>query len=345
MGGVRGSFHAVLLAGGSGTRFWPASRVRRPKQLLALGGSRTLLADAWARARRIAPPARIWVAAPRALVPAIREALPELRDDRCIVEPTPRDTAPAVLLATATVARHDASAVVGLFPTDQLVRDERRFAAAVRAAAAAAAAEEGTLICLGVPATRPETRFGWLECAAPPRAGRAVPVTRFVEKPDARRARRFLRSGRHVWNAGMFVWRARDFLDEASRVAPDVARPVLPHLAGARGAWPRARRVSVDYAVMERARRVAVVPLDAGWDDLGSWDAAARRSGERDRPLVVDSPGTVVFGDQRVVAVVGVPDTVVVDTPDAVLVVARSQAERVREIVELLRRAGRTELL
>jgi mannose-1-phosphate guanylyltransferase len=343
MGGVRGRFHVVLLAGGSGTRFWPASRASRPKQLLALGGDRTLLAQAWARLGRLARPSRMWVVAPRALVRAIRAELPGLRNDRLIVEPEPRDTAPAACLATEVVRRHDPSAIVGLFPTDHVVRDGRRFAEAV--GAAVGAARDGALVCLGVRPTSPETRYGYLRTAAPPRRGRAVAVDRFVEKPDAATARRYVRSGRYLWNGGMFVWSAAAFLDEAARVAPDVVEPVVAHLDGRRSAWGRARRTSIDYAVMERARRVAVVPLDAGWDDVGSWDAAARLAGPGDDGFVVDSPGTVVFSRGRAVAVVGVPDAVVVDTPDAVLVVARDAAERVREVIERLRRAGRTELL
>jgi mannose-1-phosphate guanylyltransferase len=343
VGGARAAFHAVLLAGGSGIRFWPASRARRPKQLLALAGPRSLLADAWSRARRIADASRIWVVVPRALARSVRAELPGLRRDRLIVEPSPRDTAPAVCLATATIGRHDPAAIVGLFPTDHVVRDERRFARAV--AVAIDAARDGTLVCLGVPAASPETRFGWLRCAEPPQPDRAVPVARFVEKPDAARARRFVRSGRYLWNGGMFVWRADAFLAEAARVAPEVAGPVAEHLDGRRGAWDRARRVSVDYAVMERARRVAVVPLEAGWDDLGSWDAAARLTGPVEDPLVIDSPRTAVFGRGRAVAVVGVPDVVVVDTKDALLVVARGRAEGVREVVERLRRAGRADLL
>jgi mannose-1-phosphate guanylyltransferase len=338
--------HVVLLAGGSGTRFWPLSRERRPKQLLALAGPEPLLTAAWKRARRLAPVSRIWVAAPRRLVSPVRRLLPALRQDRLIVEPSPRDTAPAISLACATVAGLDPEAVVGIFPTDQVVRDLDAYVAAVRVAARSA--QSGRLVCLGIRPDRPATGFGYLRCARKPLRGRATAVARFVEKPDEATARRFVRSGRYLWNGGMFLWRARRFLDEAGRTAPEVLDPVLRHLAGKRGAWARARRVSVDYAVMERAKDVVVVPLDAGWDDVGSWDAAARWRGptspDEGPRILLDSPGAAVFGGDRLVAVVGVAGVVVVDTPDALLVVGRGGSEKVRRVVEQLK-AGRLEKL
>jgi mannose-1-phosphate guanylyltransferase len=341
------AFHVVLLAGGSGTRFWPQSRADRPKQLLALAGGQPLLVQSWERARKLAPAARIWVVTPAALAGAVRGLLPRLSRSNLIVEPTPRDTAPAVALACSTVAARDPAAIMAVLPTDHVVRRLAPFVRAVRVAAAAAAG--GALVCLGVEPDRPATGFGYLRCAAPPRAGRAVPVVRFVEKPSLARARRFLRSGNYLWNAGMFVWRAGSFLDELDRTAPRILRAVRAHLGGRRGAWQRAPRLSVDYAVMERARRVELVPLAAGWDDVGSWQAAARlreqRGPDAEDTLLVDSPGSVAFGAGRLIAVVGLPQAIVVDTPDALLVVARDSAERVKQVVDELRRRGRRELL
>lgn len=335
--------HAVLLAGGSGTRFWPWSRADRPKQFLALTGGEPLLVEAWRRARALVPPSRIWVVAPKPLARQVRRLLPALRADRLVVEPEPRDTAPAIVLACAAVAREHPMAVAAVFPTDHVVRDERAFVAVVEVAAEAA--RRGGLVCLGVRPDRPATGFGYLECAARPSGRRAVPVTRFVEKPKLARARSFLRSGRHLWNAGMFVWRVDRFLAEAGRVAPAVTAPVLAHVAGERRAWRRAERRSVDYAVMERARGVQVVALDAGWDDVGSWDAAARLRAEAPdaRAVVrVDSEGSAVFGEGgRLVALVGVPGVVVVDTEDALLVVHRDRAEQVRAVVNALVSTGR----
>lgn len=336
-----GALHVVLLAGGSGTRFWPRSRKDCPKQFLALAGRRPLIVDTWRRARRLAPAERIWVVAPAALQRGIREALPELHRDRIVVEPSPRDTAPAIALACTRVARRDPSAVTAVFPTDHVIEDVRAFRDAVRLAARTA--RDGGLVCLGVRPTRPATGFGYLECAPSESGTAAMRVKKFVEKPDRVRAERYVRSGRFLWNAGMFVWRADRFLGEVRRVAPAIDRAVNAFADGDPGAWSRATRKSVDYAVMEQAEDVRAVRLDAGWDDVGSWDAAARlrENAGRDgggEQILVSSPGTVVFGGERLVAVVDVPNVAVVDTPDAVLVVSRDSAERVREVTDRLRR-------
>ncbi|MCP3978811.1 MAG: NTP transferase domain-containing protein [bacterium] len=344
----RAPLHVVLLAGGSGTRFWPMSRTARPKQLIALTGKRTLLQESWRRARDRVPPSRLWVAAPARLADAIRAELPRLRSDRLILEPSPRDTGPAVALACATVARADPRAVAAVLPTDHVIPDGDEFARSLRVAADAA--EKDALVCLGIRPDRPATGFGYLKCAAKPVRGRAGTVERFVEKPDAARARRFVRSGRYLWNAGMFIWRVERFLDELACTAPAIARAVDGHLAGKARAWNRATKLSVDYAVMEKAEGVRVVPLDAGWDDVGSWDAAARlrealASPGPDAPILVDSPGSVVFGEGRLVAVVDAPDIAVVDTPDALLIVSRKGSEKVRRVVEELKTRKRDDLL
>ncbi len=348
--GVRRSpaeLHVVLLAGGSGTRFWPLSRKDRPKQFHAFGGKHSLLRQTWERVRRLAPASRIWVVAPRDLRTAVRRELDGLRPDRLVVEPSPRDTGPAIGLACARIAKRDPGAIAAVFPTDHLVRDTRRFVSAVRLAAREATS--GSLVCLGVQPDRPATGFGYLRCASRPVRGRVVEVSSFVEKPDIARARRFLRSGKYLWNAGMFVWRCESFLDEMARAAPAMARAVRAVADGKTARWTRAPRKSVDYAVMEHARRVRVVPLDAGWDDVGSWDTASslfEESGSASREAVlIGSEGSVVLADGRVVALVDVPGVTVVDTEDAVLVVSRGSSERVREVLEELRRRRRKDLL
>ncbi|MDX1387690.1 MAG: mannose-1-phosphate guanylyltransferase [Acidobacteriota bacterium] len=341
------SFHVLLLAGGSGTRLCPLSRARRPKQFLSLVGRDPLLLSTWKRARKLARVDRIWVVAPAPLVADVRSVLPDLGEDRLIVEPSPRDTAPAIALACATVARVDPDAVVGVFPTDHVIRDVPAFTATV--GRAVAAAERGALVCLGIRPDRPATGFGYLKCATRPKGVKDVPVERFVEKPKLARAKRFLASGRYLWNGGMFVWRISRFFEELERTAPETARAVQVFVGGRWGAWSRTRKISVDYAVMEKAKGVRVVPLDAGWDDVGSWDAAARlreEAGIRERDQVVlDSPGSKVFGGDRTVVVVGVPGAVVVDTPDALLVVDRSRSEDIKKIVDELRRRRRKDLL
>ena len=342
-----GRLHVVILAGGSGTRFWPLSRAKRPKQFLPLAGKVSLLRGTWDRARKLVPVERIWTVAPRALAAAVLRELPKLRRDRLVVEPSPRDTAPAIALACSVIARHDPGAIAAILPSDHVIRDTSAFKRVV--AVACRAAQGGALVCLGIAPDRAATGFGYLKLGARPRPGFASPVLEFVEKPDAMRARRFLRSGRYLWNAGMFVWRIERFLEELASVAPELHRQTAAVAAGSPGAWRRVPKISLDYAVMEKASDVAVVPLDAGWDDLGSWDAAARHAslepGRGGARVMVGSEGTVVFGGRRLVAVLDVPGVVVVDTPDALLVLSRAASERTREIVQALTSLGREDVL
>lgn len=344
---LQSPLHVVLLAGGSGTRFWPLSRVKRPKQFLSLAGKRSLLRDTWDRARRIVPAERLWVVAPRALASAVRHELKELRRDRMVVEPTPRDTAPAIALACAVIARHDPRAITAVFPSDHVMSDTGAFKRAV--AVACRAARGGALVCLGIAPDRAATGFGYLKVGARPRRGVASPVLRFVEKPDAKRAARFLRSGQYLWNAGMFVWRNERFLEELRRVAPELYRATAAVAAGSRDAWSIAPKISLDYAVMEKADGVVVVPLEAGWDDMGSWGAAARATASgatgRGARVILGSDGAVVFGGKRLVAILDLPGVVVVDTPDALLVVSRESSEKMKSVVDAVRAAGRVDLL
>ena len=344
----RDELHCVILGGGGGTRFWPLSRAARPKQLLPLAGGAPLVVATWRRLRALVPASRIWVVVPRALAAGVRRHLPRLDPRNLVLEPAPRDTAPAVTLACAVIEARRPGAIVGVFPADHVVRDERAFSRSMRTAVRAASG--GALVCLGIVPDRPATGFGWLRCAKTKTGRGVLDVERFVEKPDLATARRFLRTRRYLWNAGMFVWRAARFLSEVARTAPEILRGIERHRAGRPRAWSALPRKSVDYAVMEKAIGVRAVPLRAGWDDVGSWDAAARWLGAaggtgRGAPILLASPRTAVVGATRLVAVVGVPDAVVVDTPDALLVVARDHAEQVREVVAELVRRGRPDLL
>ena len=323
------------------------SRAKHPKQFLALAGKVSLLRATWDRARTMVPAERIWAVAPRMLAAAVRRELPGLRRDRLVLEPSPRDTAPAIALACSVIAKNDPNATAAILPSDHVIRDTAAFKRAVAVASRAAAA--GSLVCLGIAPDRAATGFGYLKLGAPGRAGVASPVVAFVEKPDAARARRFLKSGRYLWNGGMFVWRVDRFLDELARVAPEVYRATASVAAGSPASWRNAPRISVDHAVMEKASRVAVVPLDAGWDDLGSWDAAARHTSPgqdgHGKRLMIGSDGAVVFGGTRFVAILDLPGVVVVDTKDALLVLPRASSEKVKSVLEAVRSAGRADLL
>jgi mannose-1-phosphate guanylyltransferase len=355
--------HAVIMAGGSGTRFWPASREARPKQLLALG--RTDEALLTATARRISslvPPDHVHVVTNARLRDATLAALPGVPAGNVLLEPVGRNTAPCVAWATATVARRAPDAVVAVLPADQAIADEAAFVDTLRRAVEQASL--GTITTIGIVPTRPETGYGYIEAGddLPPHARRVV---RFVEKPDRARAEAYLAGGRHVWNAGMFFFRASDMLREIARHLPDVQAGIsrideasaTPRAAEVlREVFPALPSISIDHGVMEKAEALAVVPGDFGWSDVGSWDAAwdlaakdaAGNAGGADDVVFVDASGNLVRaleGRGRMIALVGVKDLVVVQTDDAVLVIPKDRAQDVRAVVEELKRRGRADLV
>ncbi|MGI8697268.1 MAG: mannose-1-phosphate guanylyltransferase [Mycobacteriales bacterium] len=365
-------FYAVIPAGGSGTRLWPMSRASHPKFLLDLGGGRSLLRATIDRLGPLAPQDRIYVVTGAAHVRAIAGQLPDVPGPNLLVEPGPRDSAPAIGLAAALIHRRDPDAVMGSFAADHLVRDRAAFEAAVRAAAGAAAA--GYLVTVGLRPTGPETGYGYLRRGDPidgptgdPGARTAYHAEEFKEKPSAATAERYVADGDYLWNASMFVWRTDAFLAELQRQQPDLSAGLGRIVAAWDGpdrdrvlgeVWAGLPKINVDQGVMEdaaRRGRVATVPASLGWDDVGDWDTIARvlpRDGDgvvtmRDGPVVcIDSRNTLVAGDSgRVVAVVGVDDLVVVDTDDALLVCRRDHAQQVKAVVDDLNRRGRTDLV
>lgn len=350
------SLSALVLAGGSGTRFWPASRRARPKQLLALEGDRSLLQSTVDRLAPLVPSERVWVATTAALAAAVRAQLPELPTHHVLVEPALRNTAPAIGFALGALPAEAAAGVVAVLPSDHRVGDAAAFRATLERAAAAAVADDRVL-ALGVVPRWPETGFGYLELGESlPGAAGVRRVERFREKPDRATAEAWFASGRHLWNAGIFVFRAGTLLAAIDRHAPEIGAG----LAAIRRQPERAAElyaalpsISIDYAVMERLDGLATLPLDCGWDDLGSWQAlydllAADASGNRARgaSVAVEARDNLLFAaDGGAIAVLGVEGLVVVRTADAVLVAPRERAQEVRRLVDELERAGRADLL
>jgi len=358
--------HAIVMAGGSGTRFWPASRATLPKQLLPLAGDRTLLEDTVARVAGLVPPERTMVVTAARLLDAVRRQLADVPEDGLVGEPCKRDTAPCIGLAALLVARHDPDATLVVMPSDHVIRPAAAFQAAIRQAEALVAASPGRLVTFGVRPTYPAESFGYIQQGEPlPVAAGEAPAHRvasFKEKPPAAVARDYLAAGNYLWNAGIFVWKAATILSALAERQPDC----LAHLRAIAAAWdgPGRERVfaeefaaikgiSIDYAVLEHARDVAVIEAPFAWDDLGGWSAAARQrqADERGntfvgRHLDIDSRNTIVqAGDGHLVVTLGLEDMLVVHTPDATLVADRSREEEVRKVVAELERRGWTEFL
>jgi mannose-1-phosphate guanylyltransferase len=361
-------FYAVIPAGGSGTRLWPASRAVHPKFLHHLTGSeRTLLQATVDRLEPLAPAARTYVVTGVAHAVGVSRQLPALPVDNILVEPSPRDSCAAIGLAAMVIARREPTAVMGAFAADHLVRHQDRFVAAVRAATDTAA--DGYLTTIGITPTSPETGYGYLRCAGRLGDGPAKLVGEFKEKPTREVAVEYVASGRYLWNASMFVWTVEAFLAELARQQPELHAGLTkiveawdtPRREAVLGeVWPTLPKISVDYAVMEgaaAASRVATVQCDLGWTDVGDFNALGEvlpadatgnvvitGDGTGDT-LVLDSHDMVLVPRSgRMIAALGVSDLIVVDTPDAVLVCPRNRAQDVKELVEKLRESGRHDL-
>jgi mannose-1-phosphate guanylyltransferase len=354
--------HALILAGGSGTRFWPASRRDRPKQLLALTGGEILLRQTLERIAPLCGREHVQVATGRHLVEATLAAMPELSRSQLLVEPVARNTAPCIGWAAAVVARSDPDAVVMVFPSDQHVSDAEAFRETV--ARAVDHAQTGVITTIGIRPTRAETGYGYIEAALGP--GPVHRVARYLEKPDRATAEKLYASGKHWWNAGMFFFRARDMLAAIEQHLPALAEGLAALDAGAAEGrelevaarvFPGLPAISIDHGVIEQVSELAVVPGDFGWSDVGSWLAAAelaeRDVDDNDAPagsVLVDARRNHVvdarpIGPRRVIALVGVSDLVVVETDDALLVVHRDATQRVREVVDQLRERGDDDLV
>jgi mannose-1-phosphate guanylyltransferase / mannose-6-phosphate isomerase len=352
----------VILSGGSGSRLWPLSREMYPKQLLALTGAKTMLQDTLARVAGIegaGAPIIVCNEAHRFMVAEQMRALP-ISAAAIILEPVGRNTAPAVALAALQALKIDPLAVLIVAPADHVIRDVKAFHRAAEVALAQAAA--GKLVTFGIVAYAPETGYGYIRRRSMPgeSARQAYPVAEFVEKPPLELARQFVESGSYYWNSGIFVFQAARYIEELRHFAPDIlsvataahsaASTDLDFVRVDKAIFETSRSDSIDYAVMEKTRDAMVVPLDAGWSDVGSWSSLCDA-------LPSDEQGNVLLGDvlvhdvqdcyvhatSRLVAAVGMADHVIVETKDAVLVAPKARVQDVKELVNLLKKAARSE--
>jgi mannose-1-phosphate guanylyltransferase len=352
--------HAMIMAGGGGTRFWPRSRRARPKQFLTLAGDKSLLQQALERVEALATAERTWVITAEAYSRETARQLPELTDDRIVGEPCGRDTAPCIGLGAALIARRDPHAVMIVTPADHVIEPVQEFRRAAQVAAQTAEEHPSALVTFGIPPTHPATGYGYIHRGPEVARRQGISVCHvrgFKEKPPADIAEQYVASGEYYWNSGIFVWKAATVLAALREQRPalfDAVDRVAdawdgPHRAEVlRREYEAAERVSIDYAVMEHARDVLVVQAPYRWDDVGSWLALERmHPQDADGNTVLaehcglNTTGCVVVGDpHRLIATVGVKDLLIVQDGDAVLVADRRDEGAVKQLVDLLKKKG-----
>lgn len=353
--------HAVIMAGGSGTRFWPLSRTTRPKQFLRLVSSRSLIQSVYDRCLPIVPAERFWVVTNASLVDQVAEDLPEIPRKHLLGEPCQRNTAPCIGLAATLIAAHDPDAVMLVMPADHVIQPVDQFQNAVRIAEQLVSEESERLVLFGVQPRSPATGYGYIE------QGSAIStcvfeVQSFREKPDFATAEEYVASGRFLWNAGIFVWRARTILECLNQLAPEIAAEleILNSVSGTTQweqqlaeSFARMPSISIDYAVLEQARDVAVVTTEFEWDDIGSWEAMARLNRQDangntviGRACTVDANDNILYSTEgHVIAVQGIKNCIIVQTPDATLVADRKDDNAIRQLVERLKEQGFDDIL
>jgi mannose-1-phosphate guanylyltransferase len=361
--------YAVIMAGGSGTRFWPESRDLRPKQLLKFVGQRSMIQATVDRLDGLVPSDRVLIATNQRQAAAIAEQLPQLPPSSLLLEPYKRDTAPCIALAAAHLVRRDPHAVMAVMPSDHVIRPTEIFQQAIQRAADLVAESPDCIVTLGIKPTYPAESFGYIErgermpfSGENQSAAAVFQVVRFREKPKTEAARQFLAAGNYYWNAGIFVWRAATILDYLQRFEPDLYARVQT-IAAAIGTneyqavlereFAAIKGVSIDYAVMEHAENIAVIEAPFEWDDVGSWQSLARLAGADDsgntisgRHIGIDTRGTIVrTDDEHLVVTIGLEDCIVVHTSDATLVARKQDEEKVREVARQLAERGWRELL
>jgi mannose-1-phosphate guanylyltransferase len=355
------NFYPVILAGGRGTRFWPLSRKKRAKQLLALDGKQTMIQQTVARLLPLAPAKNFWIITNEDLRPAIAKQLPKLPKTQVLAEPVGRNTAPAIGLAAFLLLQKAPDAIIGMFPSDHVIADEKRYRETLERGIEVAAAG-ANIVVLGVRPNRAETGYGYIETGGLFQ-GDALHVRRFTEKPNAERAAEFVAAGSYFWNSGMFLWSARTLVEALKEHLPKTAS-LLGKIAETYGTrrfaatfkrlYPECENISVDYAVLEprsakgeEAGNIYCLPADFGWNDLGSWTALHEHHTAKSTPpegnlvegsavFLLNARGNYIHAPGKFVAVVGVTDVVVVETPDALLITTRQQAQDVGKVVKYL---------
>lgn len=349
--------YAVVMAGGGGTRLWPAARQESPKQLQRLIFEQPLIAETVQRLRGHFAADRILIVTAQRYAAAIAEILPELPAENILSEPFGRNTAAAIALAAFAIARQDEAAVFSVFPADHVILHAQVLYRAIDFGAELA--RQHRVVDIGVPPSHPETGYGYIELGgevAQHDSLQAYRVQRFVEKPDRATAERYLQAGTYIWNSGMFVWQASSFLEALRQYLPETYQALAPVAGGSWedlcSAYERIPDISVDYGIMERVSDVVAIPADFGWRDVGDWAALYdlmekdAQGNATDGPHVtIDSQGCLLLSPHRLIAAVGLRDLVVVDTADALLIIPRDRTQEVKQVLERLKQQGGTRYL
>lgn len=351
--------HAVIMAGGSGTRFWPQSRKERPKQLLRLAGPKTMIQDTVDRVSGFIASQETWVVTNRGQAVETARQLPDVPAGQILIEPCGRNTAPCIGLAAIRLLEQDPKAVMLVMPADHVIGTKAQFEAAVKRAMGIVEADPKALVLFGVPPTYPATGFGYIERGKPlANQTASFQVASFREKPTREKADQFVATGQFYWNCGIFVWRAERLLEALKGHEPEIHQKLL-ELRPAIGTanwddaldelFPKMKSISIDYAVLERAPGVSVVEAPFSWDDVGSWEALPRLLGEEENHNTVDgkfcglkTKGCIVRStvEDHLVATIGMVDCIIVHTPDATLVARKDDPEAVKELVALIEKKG-----
>ena len=357
---------ALIMAGGSGTRFWPKSRKTQPKQLLPILARRTLLEDTVDRLEGLIPPEAIFVITTAEQLAAIREVMPSISipEENVIPEPEGRDTAACIGLGTCLIAKRDRRATIAVLPADHHISPTKDFQRTL-SAAASLAQSIGGLVTFGIRPTYPATGYGYIHRGKRLKdfkEAKAFKVAEFKEKPDKKTAKKFLRSGEFYWNSGIFVWKAGSILSAIEEFLPPLHRGLqtinsalgTPQEAETiRQIYPRLPKISIDYGVLEKAKNVLVIEAAYEWDDLGAWPALVRLRGADDegntilaKHIGIDTSDTLVLAeDEHLVATIGTQGLIIIQTPDATLVVSKARAQEVKDLVEKMKEAGLKEYL
>ncbi|MBI3495604.1 mannose-1-phosphate guanylyltransferase [Candidatus Berkelbacteria bacterium] len=356
---LRDHFYLVIMAGGTGTRLWPKSRTATPKQFQKILGSETLLKTTFKRVSKlVADPDHIFVSTNRACAAMVRKELPELPRKNLIIEPEPRNTAPAMAVAAWVISKRDPQAIVATAPSDHVVLNKKKYYQAIEQGIRVLTRDPNQLITVGIKPTYAETGYGYIKLGAPYRAklksqilnpkSQIFQVAKFVEKPSEKTAKQYLASGSYLWNASYFMWTAEHFLELVAQFLPEVSKR-LPQYPEYFASFPN---VAIDTAIAEKTKKILVISADLGWSDIGSWAAVfdiMKKGGVRNvasgKFIGIDTENCLIQGADRLIATVGLKNMVVVDTGDVILIAEKGASQKVKQVIEQLREQGETKYL